>query len=220
MSGQSRVAKILTLMVFVALLAACEKKNEMHAFDVCLSGNVPRDKCTKILHVNLQTRYASSWPKENYYSIGPGRFQIDLPVTNGQPDYNKNGLYSANIEISWESPEQRVGRYLESARLRPGTERRIEHGDLVVLAESSMGIDQPGALFIVPRDSTQISFNCAKPFRAVAGNMVSNTGCTATAPLYSNVFIQYPIKYQSLEDWKQVNASVIKSARAVLNTTK
>lgn len=207
------MAWISTCAVMAIFLHGCQRDTSPTDFEVCMTNAEEQSACMDLLrfHVSESASISPRPPRYSYW--GGSSFLISLPETTGVPTYPKSGKYEVTIRTGFETAEQRFERYVSVPWELPVNEQR---GDLTVLSESERG--EAGTALLAPANGDKrIIFFCLKPFRATAGNLYTDTGCTVRAELQRYVFVEYSVKYQSLQDWKRIHQVVVDQINEVMS---
>ncbi len=205
--------------------------NARRHFDVCIN-NVKKEECKDLLHFDVLAS-VGHLPEENHYSARADgdSFRVELPTELRIPSYFSNGQYQINIEVSYESFDA----YRRRWQLTEPNQIPInkEVGNIFILSESSneeswspqSKRDDPnfkkmGSIYSIPRVKNKpIFFNCARPFTAVAGNLVTHLGCDVRAEISPHVYIEYPIYLEYLQEWESIHKNVLLQLAPVLTVT-
>ena len=218
--GSSAVACTILIMATLGL-GGCQPDHSGDAqpsrrIEICMQGTAEKSACKDLLTLDVKVR-APLLPKASYLASGTQMdfFQISLPTFPGIPDYHKDGRYDVHISLGYETPQERFKRYMAIPEL-PSDQ---EVGSLVVVKESARG--EKGTALLAPKDGNRsILFFCTKPYRATAGNLVTNPGCSVWAELQRYVYIQYPIGYASLPAWQEIHQHVIDQIANAMSITR
>lgn len=206
------MVKMVACATAALALSGCQRDTSPIDFDVCMVKAESKSACKDLLSFSVHGE-TSMLARTPYYSLEEklGAFGLRLAEIAGVPSYLRNGKYEVSVITAIETPDMAFNRYMSLPELPVNKGQ----GSLVVLKESDRG--ETGTALLMSGDGDKRSlFFCTKPYRATAGNLVEDTGCTVRAELQRYVFIEYPIRYQSLRNWQEIHRTVVEQIGQVM----
>jgi hypothetical protein len=186
-------------------------------FTVCLSYETAPSDCTNSLHVSVLRSADPLHFTDDYLDPGNSHFKIRIPPNEKMTTYMSPSFSQVYFSFSQENFSQLYSRYARTGVVGSGFGYPIyrTEGTLIAIKESAPG--EEGSDFLVPASGDKSIFiECIKPWRSATGYLVTNVGCQVYTQLRPNVFVQYGIKRQYLQDWHSINDDVLRNARALV----
>ena len=204
------------------LLSGCPNwpgdKSARRQFELCVD-DVKKEDCKNLLRFSVLKDVASRLPEEDHYGSFTNRswFDVSLPADERMLSSRRDKKYEIHVRTFYATSEQELQRWLGNDwHYKFPVNQEI--GNIFTIAESMQG--DAGISISIPKSKNKsIYFLCTKPFRAIAGNLVTGTGCSVHAELSRYVFIEYPIYFEHLQKWGSIHNRVVQQLASVLIIT-
>lgn len=214
--------KLLVLLAATSGLVACYSAfnpdpNERRNFTVCLSDQAVPSDCKQPLHVSVLKRADPGHFTANYLTSRSANLLLRLPLDDRLMSHSHPAFGQAEIDFYSESFADRYSRYATVGNFGSGFGYAIKRteGSLITVKETLPG--EAGTELLIPANGDKSIFiECVKPYRATAGNLVTNPGCQVYTQLQPYVFVQYAIQRKYLQDWKSINSDILKEIQSLL----
>ena len=220
---KNKLATALALLAssgFAAAIALHPDQDDRRNFIVCLSNESVRVECKMPLRVSVLKSAEQFHVAPPYLTSTDASFTVEFPSDERLIKYTSATESEAWVSFASESFATRYERYSQAdppPSLR-GYAIHREMGSLVAIKET--GDSDYGTEFLVPANGDQSVFiDCVKPFVALAGNLVTDTGCRVQTQLEPYVFVRYGFNRKYLQEWESINADVMNRVRSAMVVT-
>jgi len=221
---KNQLAAVLVLLMasgFATAFALQSNQEGRRNFTVCLSNDPVPANCTMPMSVSLLKTAGKLRSTSDY--LMTSRAAFDLKFSKDERllgDGDREHYSKVMIRFESESFAELYERFAKPGSIESNFDFPIhrEVGSLLAIKDTNPG--QPGEEFLIPADGDKSIFiQCAKPFVAIAGNLVTNLGCRVTTQLQPFVFVHYLIHLKHLQEWRAINAHVMDEIRSAMQIT-
>lgn len=218
---------ISVMALGIVLIAGCNmpQKNSSarREFTVCMDEVEVKHQCDIAVKFSVLEEASPGAPKGKYYADAnfPNHgFAVYIPASERVLEFFKENIASIEVNPAFETMAVRFERYYRIATLRPTSLKlNRDDGSLIAVAESPP--NEMGSELLLPASGEKAVFlQCAKPYYAEAGHLVTDLGCTVHSQIHPYVFIRYQIERRYRHEWKSINDEVLQQLESAMTITE